>query len=138
MPLKLSPAIKKSYRLEKSDEEFKAETPTMIEVRTASQGQVEARNELWSEYIREIEGPKTIIHQRLSFDDVRRKEVFLTLVSCNIEDESGKPLFTFSNDRLTDETTFKKAWDQLYPSIANEIHEKVLESNVIWQKMGEA
>ena len=137
MPLKLQPATKTSYRLEKSDEEFKSDTPTMIEVHLATQGAVEARNELWSEYIREVEGTKTIIHQRLSFDDVRRKEVFLTLASCNIEDENGKPLFTFKDNHLSDEVSFKKAWDQLYPSIANEIHEKVLECNVVWQKVGE-
>ena len=136
--LKIQPAIKKSYRLEKSDEEFKSDSPTMIDVYTATQGAVEARNELWSEYIREVEGAKTIIHQRLSFDDVRRKEVYLTLAACNIEGEDGKPLFTFVKEHLTDEQAFKKAWDQLYPSIANEIHEKVLESNVIWQKVGEA
>jgi len=138
MPLKLQPATKTSYRLDKSDEEFKSETPTMIEVHLATQGAVEARNELWSEYIREVEGAKTIIHQRLSFDDIRRKEVFLTLASCNIEDENGKLLFTFQNDHLVDEVSFKKAWDQLYPFIANEIHEKILECNVVWQKVGEA
>jgi hypothetical protein len=138
MPLKLSPAIKKTYRLEKSDEEFKSETPTMIEVHIASQGQVETRNELWSEFKREYEGTKVTVSQRLSFDDVRRKEVFLTLAACNIETEDGKPLFVFVKEHLADEAAFKKAWDQLPPSVANEIHEKVLESNVIWQKVGEA
>jgi len=137
MPVRLLPATKSTYRLEKSDVEYKTDTPTIIEVRLATQGAVEARNELFAEFKREYEGSKVTVSQRLSFDDVRRKEVFLTLAACNIEAEDGKPLFTFSNERLDDEGKFKNAWNQLPPMVASEIHEKVLESNVVWKNLGE-
>jgi hypothetical protein len=138
MPVRLSPATKSTYRLEKTDEEFKSETPTMISVHLATQGDVEARNELWADYKRVIDGKVTTIVQRLSFDDVRREEVFLTLASCDIEDADGKPLFTFKNDHIADKAAFRNSWNQLPPLIANEIHEKVLEANVVWKNMGEA
>jgi len=137
MPVRLLPATKSTYRLEKSDVEYKTDTPTIIEVRLATQGAVEARNELFAEFKREYEGSKVTVSQRLSFDDVRRKEVFLTLAACNIETEDGKPLFVFSNERLDDEGKFKNAWNQLPPMVASEIHEKVLESNVVWKNLGE-
>jgi len=137
MPVRLLPATKSTYRLEKSDVEYKTDTPTIIEVRLATQGAVEARNELFAEFKREYEGSKVTVSQRLSFDDIRRKEVFLTLAACNIETEDGKPLFAFSNERLDDEGKFKNAWNQLPPMVASEIHEKVLESNVVWKNLGE-
>ena len=137
MPVRLLPATKSTYRLEKSDVEYKTDTPTIIEVRLATQGAVEARNELFAEFKREYEGSKVTVSQRLSFDDVRRKEVFLTLAACNIETEDGKPLFTFSNECLDDEVKFRNAWNQLPPMVASEIHEKVLESNVVWKNLGE-
>ena len=138
MPVRLSPATKSTYRLEKTDEEFKSETPTMISVHLATQGDVEARNELWADYKRVIEGQVTTIVQRLSFDDIRREEVFLTLASCDLEDSDGKPLFTFKNEHLSDKPSFRSAWNKLPPFIANEIHEKVLEANIIWKTLGEA
>ena len=136
MPIQLKSPLKKEFHLEKSDKELETDDgATMIAVRQATQGGHELRNELFSEFKREYDGAKISVVQRISFDDIRRREVFLTLCACNIMDESGKkPLFKFDNGNPTNEADFNKAWGKLQPVIANEIHEKVLEMNPLWNE----
>jgi hypothetical protein len=137
MPIRLAPPTVSTLRLAKSDIKYEATDPTMVDIRLATQHDVEARNELFAEYKREYEGSKVTVSQRLSYDDVRRKEVFLVLAACNIETLEGKPLFQFENGRLQDEKTFKKAWDLLPPSIVEELYELVLQINPVWDMRGE-
>jgi hypothetical protein len=136
MPIQLGSPIKKEFHLDKSDAELSIKDgASMVTVCQATQGGHELRNDLFSEFKREYDGATIRVVQRISFDDIRRREVFLTLCACNIMDESGKkPLFTFLNGHLSDEVVFRSAWNKLPPIIANEIHEKVLEMNPLWNE----
>lgn len=134
MPLTVSKPVKKEFHLAKTDERFGiTDGATMITVRQAAQGDHELRNDLTAEFKREYDGTTIRVVQRISFDDIRRREVFLTLCACNIMAPGGKkPLFHFENGRLQDEVAFRSAWSQLDPYVADEIHEKVLEVNELW------
>lgn len=134
MSLKVVPSVKKLFVLERSDKELGNEgEPTTIEVKTASQGAVETRNRVFQAYQRvlDVDGNITV-NQNFTYDDVRRKQVFLTLTACNIQNSNGDPLFHFENGVLKSEDEFIKAWNLLDPIVAEEIHEKVLEQNPIW------
>jgi hypothetical protein len=138
MPLKIKSPIEKDFLLEKSDEKFEVkDEPTMVRVKQATQGAFELRNQLFDELRREFAGPVMTVVQRISFDAVRRREVWLTLVSSNIVDsQTGGALF---NEKTKDnEMEFSKAWATLDPFIADEIHQKVLEMNPLWDESGEA
>jgi hypothetical protein len=136
MPIKLKSPLKKEFHLIKSDAELGVDEtgdPTLITVRQATQGDHELRNDLDSEFRREYDGRTIKVVQRISFDDLRRREVFLTLCACNILDEDGKRLlFEFENGRLIDEGKFNTAWGKLPPTVADEMHEKVMEMNPLW------
>ena len=138
MPIKLASPLKKEFHLEKSDAELQTEDgATMVTIRQATQGGHELRNDLFAEFKREYGEGIIKVVQRISFDDIRRREVFLTLCACNIMDETGKKsLFIFENGGLPSETIFQKAWGKLPPIIAKEIHEKVLEMNPLWNENG--
>ena len=133
MPILLRAPIKKQFHLEKSDAELGVtDGATMVTIRQATQGDYELRNDLTSEFKREYDGVLIRVVQRISFDDIKRREVFLTLCACNIISEGKKPLFRFDNGKLRDEVEFRDAWYKLEPIIADEIHEKVLEMNPLW------
>lgn len=141
MPIKILSDQVQEFILIKSDKEFDNEgEPTTISVRQATQGDFEIRNNLFANFKRRYEGNAITVEQTLSFDDIRRKEVFLTLTACNIIDDSGgkeKPLFVFSNGRLTDEAKFRRAWAKLHPIVAEEISQCVLKMNPLWSGEGE-
>lgn len=145
MALKLTAPIEESFVLERSDKKFKnEEEPTRIGVRQATQGQQEQRARVFAEISRVIENEDIFgtaamsIRQSWSMEELKRVEVFLTLSSCNIEGPDGKPLFRFNNGKLSmDEGQFRDAWYMLPPSVADEIHEKVLEVNLMWSGRGE-
>ena len=136
MPIQLAAPKKKEFVLEKSDEALgntgEGRIPTTITVRQAVQGDVELRNALFNDFTREFDGRVIKVSQKISFDDIRRLEIFLTLCACNITNSQGEPLFKFVNERLTDNSVFNKAWASLDPVIAIEIGEKVLEMNPLW------
>ena len=145
MPLKLSAPLYETFRLERSDEKYgDGGEPTTVRIKQAAQHEHEQRQQLFSILRREYENknPDTVtLVQVLSLEELKRLEVKLTLVECNIQDENGKELFKFTkSDRpridMTD-TQFANAWGTLPPDVANEIHEKVLEVNVQWSGMGE-
>lgn len=136
MPFKIIPPTIQSHNLEKTDAHFgssKKGGPTSITVRQASTGDVERRDDLFAEYKKTLSknGDMTL-SQRLSWHDIRRTQVFLTLASCNIIDENGDPLFIFLNNRLPDETKFTQQWSKLDPMISNEIGELVVKTNPMW------
>lgn len=136
MAPKLKMPLKKEFVLEKSSGELgleEGDTPALVTIRQGRQGDTELRNDLDAEFRREYDGRTVKVIQRISFDDLRRREVFLTLCACNILDEDGKsPLFKFENGRLKDEGEFTAAWSKLPPAVANEIHEKVMVMNPDW------
>ena len=152
MPIKILANNTKEFPLKKSDKEFKNEgDATTVTIRQATQGDFEIRNDLFAEFKREYDGSAIRVIQRISFDDIRRKEVFLTLCACNIldypevaegekqiADDKLPSLFKFKDGRLTNERDFLVAWAKLHPTIANEIHECVLEMNPLWKPEGEA
>jgi hypothetical protein len=135
MPLKLIAPVKKEFVLEKTDKLYDVKgEPTKVTIRQATQGEHAARNDLFSMITRHYDGDEVSVSQRISFDDLHKREVFLTLCACNIVDEDGKPLFTFEDDRCTSEKDFENGWYLLSPAVANEIHAKVLEVNIDWKK----
>jgi hypothetical protein len=146
MPLKLTAPIYKTFRLEETDKKYGDDgDPTTIMVRQATQREHEERMQLFSILKREYEEgkPETMtLVQVLSLEELKRLEVRLTLVACNVLDESGGALFKFrsgDNPRLDmTPTQFNNAWGLLPPDVANEIHAKVLEVNAMWTGLGEA
>jgi hypothetical protein len=140
MPIQLSAPKKKEFTLADSDIELKNEgEATKIVVRQATQGDIEMRNTLFADFTREYDGRMVKVTQRISYDDIRRLEVFLTLCSCNIVNSKGDPLFVFKDERLTNQAEFNRAWANLPPVVAIEIGNKVLEMNPLWMpEVGEA
>ena len=136
MPFQLSAPKKKEFQLEKSDEALgntgKESVPTTVLIRQATQGDVELRNALFADFTREYDGRMVKVTQRISYDDIRRLEVFLTLCACNIINAKGDPLFVFNNERVADRVAFDRAWATLPPVVAIELGEKVLEMNPLW------
>jgi hypothetical protein len=142
MPLKITPPIIKDFALIKADAEAAkldpdgARTATVIRVRQAAQGERERRDEVYYNFLREYKDGEVTVTQRISYDDVARTEVMLTLADCNILNLDDKPLFTFKDNRIVSEFEFLKAWAQLPPAWADEIHEYVLEMNLLWSEPG--
>jgi len=137
MPLQIKSPLEKEFVLEKTDEKFEVTgEPTIVKIRQATQGGFMSRNQLFDELRREFAGPIMTVVQRISFDAVRRREVWLTLVSSNILKENGKALF--NEETAKDEIEFGRSWATLDPFVADEIHEKVLEVNYLWSESGEA
>lgn len=133
MPARLSPPTKETFTLEKTDEFLKNdEDPTTVTIQQASQGEHDQRSILWAKFDKKFsldEGMDQVtISQEVSPADVRREEVFLTMVDCNLLGTDGKPLFAFPLER----NKFKRSWILLPPIVAEEIHEKVLSVNPTW------
>lgn len=138
MPLNIQPPVEKEYILEKSDKALGNDgEPTVIKVIQAREGANIERMELWKKFERRFQDQGDItVTQEISPAIVRRKEVFLTLVACNLttgEAPNTKSLFSFP----LKENEFNKAWATLPPVLADEIHEKVLEMNLDWAYSGE-
>lgn len=118
---------------------------TNVTIRQATQYGHELRETLFSEASRIVRnagqiggGQEIELKQRLSGSEIARKEVFLTLVGSNVQDENGQPLFRFGLDGssrqvlLDDEATFALKFGRLPHAWANEIHSFVGEVNPDW------
>ena len=143
MPLKLVSPVESIFVLEISDEHFKTEgDPTKVTIRQATQGGQEKRSFIYSEVTNIINqnsqfAAEMQLRQRWSLEELKRMEVFLTLVQCNISDVDGTDLFRFKlkgDKQVLDmnENEFKRAFSKLDPIIAAEIHAKVMEVNPEW------
>ncbi len=143
MPVKLTTPLEKDFVLERTDISYPSDgDPTKITVRQATQAQNERRSLIHSEVTQIINSQSALrdelqLRQQWSIEELKRVEVFLTLIGCNIIDESGNDLFKFKTESgksqlSMSENEFKKAWGILPPDIAQEIHEKVLEVNKTW------
>jgi len=139
MPVHLSVPLEKDFVLEKCDKEFGVPDgePTRVSIRQATQGEHERRAALFSNIIREMakNDSQDIVRliQRFSFEELKRIEVFLTLKACNIVGPDDKLLFSFDAKGRITEQKFREAWDALPPSVAQEIHDCVLDLNVDWR-----
>jgi len=121
---------------------------TKITIRQATTREHTLRAEMWataSRIMRDGMGSEVELKQRISFPEIVRREVFLTLVACNIlaphvdESTPPEPLFKFAQDSATgrpylamSEDKFALAWGKLPVEIALEIHAKVIELNPTW------
>lgn len=139
MPIRLDVPLEKDYFLEESDKTFGVEgEPTRITIRQATQGEHEERAALFSQVVREMardSSQEDVVRliQRFSFEELKRIEVKLTMKACNIVGPDGKLLFKFNSDGRMADHAFKEAWNSLPPSVANEIHDKVLDLNIDWR-----
>jgi hypothetical protein len=140
MPLQLTVPLEKDYELTRSDETFGVaddDGPTRITVRQGDQGSHERRANLFSQIIREMtkNDTKDVVRlvSRFSFEELKRIEVFLTLKACNIKNSDGDFLFTFNAKGRISEQSFNIAWNMLPPSVAQEIHDCVIDLNVDWR-----
>lgn len=142
MPLQLSVPLEKEFVLEKTDEAYGVTEPTKVTIRQAAQSGHERRASLFSNIVREMargdQDDIVRLIQRFSFEELKRIEVYLTLVGCNITDEHNKPLFKFSSNGHISESSFTEAWGKLPPLVATEIHDCVLDLNIAWRPEGEA
>ena len=142
MAFKITPPIEKTFSLDRCDVNFppdpadgdpEAAKPTTVTIVQAASGAIAARNDLFSVFKRKYEKDGSVeVTQRLSFSDIRIKEIFLTLKACNIRAPKGGLLFTFVNGKLADEVKFKEALALVPQEVVDEIHEKVLEMNPVW------
>lgn len=136
MPIKIEPPITKEFVLEESDKLLEnTGEPTTVKIIQAREGANIERMELWKRFERTFEaaGDMTVT-QEVSPSIVKRKEIFLTMVGCNLLGPEDKPLFSFP----LKENEFNKAWSILPPVVVNEIHEKCLEVNMDWAVSGES
>jgi len=81
-------------------------------------------------------GPMQVKQSR-NAHEIRRFEVFATLVGCNLQDEDGEDLFRFGNNDQgafldMTEPAFNNVWDLLPMNVAELVHDRVLEVNVLW------
>ena len=146
MSFKLKPPVEEVFFLDKTDEEYPAESindeppeRTTVTVRQATQAQHERRSDLFSKLTTRVSNDPNIVEivTRFSYPELQRIECFLAVVDCNIEDEDSSPLFRFKNGKIS-EFDFNKGWGKLPPLVAEEIHQKVLTLNPTWGKLGEA
>lgn len=126
--------------LVRSDKEFlNTDVATVITIRKATQGDCEARNRLYALVSKEYseDGSSVKFTSNISVDDVKRKEIYLSLAGCNIMGANGNPLFRFKNGRIDgDENYFAKQWGQLPELVANEMIECNEKTNIQWSAQG--
>lgn len=143
MPLKLAVPVEKTFTLDISDAHFGNDgDPTKVTIRQAKQGAIETRSFIYSEVTNIINAKVDLsaemqLRQKWSIEELKRMEVFLTLVACDVLDSDGTALFKFRMDgekQVLDmnERSFKLAWSKLDGIIAAEIHSKVMEVNPDW------
>ena len=141
MPLILSHPLVKEFTLDKTDEKYGVtDEPTTVKIRQATMREKGIRDDLYKKMESTYSDAGVVVKQDVSGYSVLRKEVFLTLADCNILSEDGKTqLFSFKDDHVTNEVEFNTAWGQLLPDMANEIVEKMLIVNPMWNfSLGEA
>lgn len=148
MPIKLIAPVYKTMTLDRSDERYGNDgVPTTVVIRQASQQEHERRQQLFSTLERkysDLQPDEVTVVQNIPMEELKRLETYLTLCECNLQDEKGELLFPSKNvnDHPRLDMTkgeFDKAWGKLLPDIADEIHEKVLDINILWSgRRGEA
>lgn len=142
MPLKLIAPIYKTMSLDRSDARYGNDgEPTIVTIRQAAQHEHERRQQQFSTLERrysDLSPEEVTLVQNIPMEEIKRLEVYLTLCECNILDDEDKPLFPSKKDKnglpqlVMTKHAFDMAWGKLPPDIAEEIHDKVLEVNIVW------
>lgn len=143
MPLKLITPIYKTFTLVRTDEKYGTDgESTTVTVKQASQMEHETRQQLFAPLERRYNNkePELLSYvQTISMEELKRLECWLTICECNIQDEEGKAMFPSRKSKVGSHPElamtrgqFNEAWGKLPPDVCNEIHEKVLEVNLIW------
>ena len=142
MPLKLIAPLYETFELTETDKLYENEgDPTTVTIKQAAQHEHERRQQLFSTLERrynEAQPEEVALVQTVSFEELKRQEVFLTLVESNIEGPDGEVLFPSRKNKAghpelaMTSAQFNQAWGKLPPSVANEIHDKVVAVNIIW------
>jgi len=126
--------IEETFSLDKTDAEYGLDPgSTHVRIRQASQSaneRIEALYNLVETRYNDLEPSLRIVQQKFSITALHRTEAFLTMVSCDVEDEDGKLLF--DDKTLKNEELFKQAWGKLPPLVCNEIIECIFKVNVSW------
>ena len=146
MPLKLTAPVFKVFTLDKSDARHNNEgEASMVLIRQAAQHEHEVRQQVFATLERrfnDLAPDEMTLVQTANMEELKRLETWLTLCESNIMDEHGKPLFP---SRKTDKDhprlamskqQFEESWGLLPPDVAEEIHDKVLEVNIMWGSKG--
>lgn len=141
MPLQLAAPVYKTFELEETDKTYEVDEATTVTIKQAAQYEHERRQQLFSTLERkfkELEPDEIILVQTLSTEELKRLEVWLTLVECNILDAEGELLFPSKENKdghprlAMNNAAFVRAWGMLQPDVADEVHDKVLEVNLLW------
>jgi hypothetical protein len=132
--------------LEKSDARYGIEgESTTVLIRQAAQHEHEVRQQVFATLERrfnDLAPDEMTLVQTANMEELKRLETWLTLCEANIMDDAGKPLFPSKktdkdHSRLAmTKQQFEEAWGKLPPDVADEIHNKVLEVNIMWGSKG--
>ena len=141
MSLKLMNPLIETFELIKVDEKYAEFTDggddaTLIEIRQATQREHEKRASVFNRISRtysQMTDSTVREIQDIPWTELTRKEVFLTLAGCNIEDRDGSQLFLFKDGRLAMTfAEFTAAWGKLPPFVCQEMHKHVYDVNIAW------
>lgn len=144
MPFQIADPTYQTFHLERTDAIFNPgeEANTTVTIRQARQHEHSARQDQWARFERKYSqaNPDMVsIVSQLSVEAIKMLEVYMVLIESNILAEDGeKELFPSKKDKEGHATLnmtkvqFESAWGKLPPSVASEIHEKVLEVNPMW------
>ena len=146
MPIKLSAPIFKTFELTEVDKRYANEgEPTRVIIKQATQAQHEQRQQLFATLERrynDYEPDETTLVQTANIEELKRLETYLTLCESNIMNADGEAMFPSKKDKegipylSMTRSQFDKSWGLLPPDIADEIHDKVTELNVMWGAKG--
>ena len=118
-----------------------------ITIRQARTGDVIKLGDLFSNQTRTWdEDAKDMVKltQKWNPDELKRERAFLTVVGLDLEDNSGKPIFKFKEDKAfgasldMSRSAFIKVWNILPSELTEEIHTWILQVNPQWGEGGES
>jgi len=139
MPYKAKAPETKEFQLKELDarEGIPEDQSTKVTIKQATMRQNAVRAELFSEFIRSYKDGEERYIFKLPLYNLISKEIWLTMVACNIEGDPGIPLFRFETSTRgplmnMSYETFLDALGILEDEVVQEIHNKVLEVNPHW------
>lgn len=146
MPIKLSAPIFKTFELTDMDKKYGSDgEPTRVIIKQATQAQHEQRQQVFATLERrynDLSPDETTLVQTANIEELKRLESYLTICECNMLNAEGEAVFPSKKDKegipylAMNRLQFDKAWGLLPPDIANELHDKVLELNIMWGARG--
>src|SRR3972149_4183320 len=143
MPIQLAAPVMKDFTLDRSDLAYGNEgEATKVTVFQATQAENERRALVHSEVTQIINAQSSMdaelrLYQKWSMEELKRIEVYLTMVGCNILDRNGNDLFRFKNGDdhahldMT-EAEFRKLRKIIPLDIASALLDMLLEVTIPW------